>query len=112
MKNLTVNDFFCGAGGVGLGFKNAGYDVIWACDLDKFAVQTYRKNVGEHVIQADIKELTYADIPKSDVWAFGFPCQDLSVAGKQKGLRLKCKDCGGEWGYDKKSLVGGGYLLS
>lgn len=99
---LTVNDFFCGAGGVGLGFIGAGYDVIWACDFDKYAVDTYRRNVGDHVIQADIKKLSREDIPKADVWAFGFPCQDLSVAGKQKGFRFVCKDCGEEWGYDSE----------
>lgn len=38
-----VNDFFCGAGGVGLGFIDAGYEVVWACDFDKYAVDTYRK---------------------------------------------------------------------
>lgn len=41
--NPTVNDFFCGAGGVGLGFAAAGFDVIWACDFDKYAVETYKK---------------------------------------------------------------------
>lgn len=97
---LKVNDFFCGAGGVGIGFMQAGYDVIWACDFDKYAVDTYRHNVGDHVVQADIKKLTEADIPRADVWAFGFPCQDLSVAGKQRGFRFHCKDCGEEWGYD------------
>ncbi len=80
-----VNDFFCGAGGVGIGFQKAGFDVIWACDFDKYAVETYRKNVSSHVIQADVKELTHADIPCAEVWAFGFPCQDLSVAGVRKG---------------------------
>lgn len=97
----TVNDFFCGAGGVGLGFKNAGFDVIWACDFDKFCVKTYKANVGDYVIQADVRKLTYKDIPKADVWAFGFPCQDISVAGKQKGFRFTCKSCGAEWEYDE-----------
>ena len=46
------------------------------------------------VKKADIKELHQEDIPKADVWSFGFPCTDLSVAGKQKGLTLKCQDCG------------------
>ena len=102
MIKYTVNDFFCGAGGVGLGFIGAGYDVIWACDFDKYAVDTYKKNVGNHVIQADIKKLSRADIPQADVWAFGFPCQDLSVAGRQKGFRFICKDCEEEWGYDSE----------
>lgn len=80
----------------------AGYEVIWACDFDKYAVATYKKNVGNHVIQADIKKLSSADIPRADVWACGFPCQDLSVAGKQKGFRFACKDCGEEWSYDSE----------
>ena len=92
-----VNDFFCGAGGVSIGFQKAGFDVIWACDFDKYAVETYRKNVSSLVIQADVKELTHADIPCADVWTFGFPCQDLSVAGVRKGFCFKCSDCGEEF---------------
>lgn len=104
--SITVNDFFCGAGGVGLGFMNAGFEVIWACDFDKYAVETYRQNVGNHVVLADIRKLSNRDIPRADVWAFGFPCQDLSVAGKQKGFRFTCKECGTEWGYDKEESAG------
>lgn len=95
-RRLKVNDFFCGCGGMGLAFQNAGYEIAGAWDFDKYAVQTYRHNVGDHVKEADIKTLTHADIPKADVWAFGFPCQDLSVAGKQRGMVLKCEDCGEE----------------
>lgn len=95
-RKLKVNDFFCGCGGMGLAFQNAGYEIAGAWDFDKYAVQTYRHNVGDHVKEADIKTLTHADIPKADVWAFGFPCQDLSVAGKQRGMVLKCEDCGEE----------------
>ena len=94
MRKLKVNDFFCGCGGLGLAFQEAGYEIVGAWDFDKFAVETYRENVGSHVQKADIKELHQEDIPKADVWAFGFPCQDLSVAGKQKGMILKCQDCG------------------
>lgn len=94
MRKLKVNDFFCGCGGLGLAFQEAGYEIVGAWDFDKFAVETYRKNVGDHVQKADIKELHQADIPQADVWAFGFPCVDLSVAGKQMGMILKCQDCG------------------
>lgn len=96
MRTLKVNDFFCGCGGMGIAFKNAGFEIAGAWDFDKYAVQTYRENVGDHVRQQDIKEMTYKDVPKADVWAFGFPCQDLSVAGKQRGMVLKCEDCGEE----------------
>jgi DNA (cytosine-5)-methyltransferase 1 len=83
---LTLNDFFCGAGGMGLGFQQAGFTIVGAWDFDKYAVESYRTNVGDHVQQMDISKMTWEDVPKADVWAFGFPCQDLSVAGKQAGM--------------------------
>jgi DNA (cytosine-5)-methyltransferase 1 len=92
---------------VGIGFKNAGFDVIWACDFDKYAVQTYQKNVGNHVVQADIKKLTHADIPTAEVWAFGFPCQDLSVAGNKRGFRFVCEECGEEFALDDTEYADG-----
>lgn len=52
-----VNDFFCGCGGMGVGFLNAGYKIAGAWDFDKYAVQSYDHNVGHHVKQADIKEI-------------------------------------------------------
>lgn len=93
----TLNDFFCGCGGLGLGFQNAGFKIVGAWDFDKYAVATYRENVGDHVVQADIQKMCIEDVPKADVWAFGFPCQDLSVAGKQAGIKLECADCGTIW---------------
>lgn len=102
----TVNDFFCGCGGLGLGLQNVGFKILKAWDFDKFAVQTYRENVGNHVEQADIKELRIEDIPKADAWAFGFPCQDLSVAGKQAGIKLMCSGCGEVWEVDYKNYTG------
>ena len=56
-RKLKVNDFFCGCGGMGIAFKNAGYEIAGAWDFDKYAVESYRANVGDHVQKADIKEL-------------------------------------------------------
>lgn len=61
-RKLKVNDFFCGCGGMGIAFKNAGYEIAGAWDFDKYAVESYRANVGDHVQKADIKELHQADI--------------------------------------------------
>lgn len=83
---ITVNDLFCGAGGMGLGFKNAGFIIQGAWDFDKYAVESYRHNVGDHVKQMDITKMVASDIPYADVWTFGFPCQDISIAGKQAGM--------------------------
>ena len=85
---MRVVDLFCGCGGMGLGFQQAGFDIVYACDFDKYAVQSYRHNIGDHVEQRDIRTLTGAEIPKADIWTFGFPCQDVSVAGKQAGMEV------------------------
>lgn len=97
MSEYTINDFFCGAGGVALGFLNAGFKINWACDFDKYCVKTYRHNIGEWVVEADVTKLKYSDVPKADGWAFGFPCQDLSVAGKRSGMQFRCQNCGNIW---------------
>lgn len=83
---LKVNDFFCGAGGMGLGFKYAGFRLAGAWDFDKYAVESYGNNVSPKVKQADITQMTWDEVPYADVWTFGFPCQDISVAGKQAGM--------------------------
>ena len=41
-RKLKVNDFFCGCGGMGIAFKNAGYEIAGAWDFDKYAVESYR----------------------------------------------------------------------
>lgn len=83
---MRVNDFFCGGGGLGLGFIQAGFDVVGAWDLNKHAVQSYAKNVDDSVICQDVQTLNTEDIPQADVWTFGFPCTDISTAGKQRGM--------------------------
>lgn len=93
MIRLKVNDLFCGSGGMGLGFKNAGFEIAGAWDFDKFAVQTYAHNIGEHVKKLDILEMDWTSLPFAHVWAFGFPCQDLSSAGKKDGWIMKCNHC-------------------
>lgn len=81
-----VNDLFCGAGGMSLGFKEAGFAIAGAWDNDKFAVLSYKENIDDKVKQIDIQQLSWQDLPKADVWTFGFPCQDISVAGKRAGM--------------------------
>ncbi|NJK72717.1 MAG: DNA cytosine methyltransferase, partial [Synechococcaceae cyanobacterium SM2_3_60] len=45
----TVVDLFCGAGGLGLGFRTQGFSIAWAADAFSPAVETYRRNIGDHV---------------------------------------------------------------
>ena len=83
---IKVNDFFCGAGGMGIGFKKAGYEIAGSWDFDKYAVLSYRHNVSNKVVLLDVREMRGHDVTDADVWTFGFPCQDLSLAGKRKGM--------------------------
>ena len=53
-KGITVADLFCGAGGMSLGFREAGLSVVRAIDHFAAAVETYRHNLGDHVVDAEI----------------------------------------------------------
>ncbi|EAZ90270.1 site-specific DNA-methyltransferase M.NgoVII [Crocosphaera chwakensis CCY0110] len=69
-----------------LGFVNAGYKIIWANDIDSDACQTYKNNIGNHIVKSDIANINLKDIPKCDIIIGGFPCQDFSLIWKRKGL--------------------------
>ena len=77
---MRVVSLFCGAGGLDLGFIQAGHEVIWASDIDEHAVETYKHNIGSHVHQADIRDIDASSIPDCDMVVGGFPCQGFSVA--------------------------------
>lgn len=84
---LKVVSLFSGVGGICLGFKQAGFNIIWANDIDKYACTTYRLNFPEvTLVEGDIQNIDSKDIPDCDVITAGFPCQPFSIAGYQKGL--------------------------
>lgn len=83
---MRVVSLFCGAGGLDLGFKNAGHELIWANDFDKDAVETYRKNLGNHVFHKDIARIPVSDIPDCDIVIGGFPCQGFSMANMHRNV--------------------------
>lgn len=86
---MNFVDFFAGIGGIRLGLERAGHKCIGFCEWDKFARQSYKAmyNTEGEWENNDIRTVNAADVPKADLWTFGFPCQDLSVAGKRKGLQ-------------------------
>lgn len=81
--------FFSGIGGFDLGFERAGFEVTYQCEIVDYCqsiLKTHWANVPRH---EDIRDVDAADVPVSDVWAGGFPCQDVSVArmGPRAGLK-------------------------
>lgn len=83
---MKVVSFFSGLGGLDKGFADTGYNIIWANDFDKYAVQTYKANFGGHIVLGDINEIPLEEIPDCDVLIGGFPCQPFSMMGQQKGF--------------------------
>ncbi len=81
VERPTVISLYSGAGGMDLGFIQAGFEVLWANDVDPFAVETYRANIGEHATCGDVLEVL---MPGSspDVVIGGPPCQGFSVIGR------------------------------
>lgn len=83
---MRIVSLFSGAGGLDLGMIQAGNDVVWANDIDKDAVSTYRKNIGEHIVQEDIRNIQLETIPECDVVIGGFPCQGFSMANLHRSV--------------------------
>jgi DNA (cytosine-5)-methyltransferase 1 len=84
---MKVASLFSGCGGLDLGFIQAGFDVIWANDFFKEAVETYKYNIGDHIVYGDITKIPSSDIPDDfDVLLGGFPCQGFSVANTKRSM--------------------------
>jgi DNA (cytosine-5)-methyltransferase 1 len=84
IKNkIKVIGLFSGCGGLDLGFKQAGYDLIWANDILKDACDTYRLNIGDHIVNEDITKIDLNTIPNADIIIGGPPCQGFSGIGKR-----------------------------
>ena len=83
---MRVVSLFSGIGGLDKGFSDAGYEVVWANDFDKYAVETYKANYDNPIVCGDINSISFEDIPDCDVLIGGFPCQPFSMMGEQKGF--------------------------
>jgi DNA (cytosine-5)-methyltransferase 1 len=91
MIRFRLGELFCGPGGLGLGAKMASNGCIkhmWATDYDKDSCATYKENVKPRKIFCkDIKKLDLSKLEPVDMLAFGFPCNDFSRVGEQKGIK-------------------------
>ena len=81
-------DIFAGIGGFRSGLEKAGHQCVGYVEWDKYARKSYQAiydTEGEYTAH-DIKEVKGIELPEADIWTFGSPCQDISIAGKQKGI--------------------------
>lgn len=83
---MDIISLFSGAGGLDLGLIQAGNTILWANDIDKDAVSTYRENIGEHIICDDIKNIDISTLPEAGAVVGGFPCQGFSQANRLRAL--------------------------
>lgn len=93
---FKMAELFCGPGGLALGaieasklFTNASIIPVWANDIDQSTCDTYAKNIHNNdaskVYCKPVQELNFGDLEPFDGLSFGFPCNDFSLVGEQKG---------------------------
>lgn len=85
---MKVGTFFSGVGSPEQALNNLGvkHEIEFACDIDKYAKQTYLKNFDCKQFYTDITKLDMKDLSYVDLLVFGFPCQAFSMAGKRGGF--------------------------
>ena len=81
--------FFSGVGGLDLGFERAGIETVSVSEIDPYANTVLAERFPDAPNLGSITEVNADDIPEADIWSGGFPCQDLSVAGKRAGFAGK-----------------------
>lgn len=99
-ESFSVISLFSGCGGMDLGliggfdflnrhYEKTGFEIIWANEINASACKTYRANLGDYIIEGDIKT-EIENLPKyADIIVGGFPCQDISINGKMLGVNGK-----------------------
>lgn len=88
-KHLRHASFFSGVGGLDLGFERAGIETVSVCEIDPYASSVLAERFPSAPNLGSITEVEADDIPQAEIWSGGFPCQDLSIAGKRRGFEGK-----------------------
>ena len=86
MKKLTVNELFAGIGAFrkALINQNIPHEIVGISEIDKYVIKSYEAMYGETRNYGDISKIEQLDY--ADLWTYGFPCQDISLAGDMKGI--------------------------
>ena len=94
-NKYNINSFFAGIGGFDVAFEKQGFSTKLLCEINPFCNQILNRHWPNVKKFGDINEITEKDIPDSEVWCGGFPCQDISVArGASERLGLNGKRSG------------------
>ena len=88
-NQLTLGSLFDGIGGFPFAGEIAGIKPVWAAEVEPMCAAVTRYRFPDMLHFGDVSKLNGADLPPVDIITFGSPCQDLSVAGKRKGLKHK-----------------------
>lgn len=88
---LTFGSLFAGIGGFDLGFERAGMVCKWQVEIDDYANRVLAKHWPDVHRERDIRECGVHNLERVDVICGGFPCQDISYAGRGAGLEGELK---------------------
>lgn len=86
MKKLTIGSLFDGSGGFPLAAALCDIEPLWASEVEPFPIMVTRNRLPSVKHLGSVTEINGAEVEPVDIITFGSPCQDLSVAGAQKGL--------------------------
>jgi DNA (cytosine-5)-methyltransferase 1 len=103
MTQLTIGSLFSGYGGLDLAVTNVlDAKVVWHCEYDEAPSKILQAHYPEIPNYGDVTKIDFAAIPQVDILTGGFPCQDLSNAGKRAGLKEGTRS--GLWSYFLKAI--------